>query len=112
MDLRVNQTLCKTYVQDMARLGQPVALNMAEPASASTDMGNVSYLVPSFHGAFTITSDPEVAIHSPKFAEVASTDEAHAAAMRTAKGMAMLAIRVLIEEDVAAGAKRDFETDN
>ncbi|KAJ4316137.1 hypothetical protein N0V84_007993 [Fusarium piperis] len=112
MDLRANQTLCETYVQDMARLGQTVALNMAEPASASTDMGNVSYLVPSFHGAFTITSDPDVAIHSPKFAEVASTDGAHAAAMKTAKGMAILAIRVLIEENVAAGARRDFETGN
>ncbi|EEU39634.1 uncharacterized protein NECHADRAFT_82013 [Fusarium vanettenii 77-13-4] len=111
MDLRVNQTLCKTYVQDMARLGQTVALNMAEPATASTDMGNVSYLVPSFHGAFTITSDPSVAIHSPKFAEAASTNHAHAAAIKTAKGMAMLAIRVLIEENVAAGARRDFETD-
>ncbi|KAI8667525.1 Peptidase M20 domain-containing protein 2 [Fusarium sp. Ph1] len=111
MDLRVNQTLCKTYVRDMARLGQTVALNMAEPATASTDMGNVSYLVPSFHGAFTITSDPNVAIHSPKFAEAASTDDAHAAAIKTAKGMAMLAIRVLIEENVAAGARRDFETD-
>ncbi|RSL89877.1 hypothetical protein CEP51_000996 [Fusarium floridanum] len=111
MDLRVNETLCKTYVQDMARLGQTIALNMAEPATASTDMGNVSYLVPSFHGAFTITSDPNVAIHSPKFAEAASTDEAHATAMKTAKGMAMLAIRVLIEENIANGARRDFETD-
>ncbi|RSM20342.1 hypothetical protein CDV31_000837 [Fusarium ambrosium] len=111
MDLRVNETLCKTYVQDMARLGQTVALNMAEPATASTDMGNVSYLVPSFHGAFTITSDPNVAIHSPKFAEAASADEAHATAMKTAKGMAMLAIRVLIEENIAHGARRDFETD-
>ncbi|KAJ3463791.1 hypothetical protein MRS44_008577 [Fusarium solani] len=99
------------FLQHMARLGQTVALNMAEPATASTDMGNVSYLVPSFHGAFTITSDPNVAIHSPKFAEAASTDEAHGTAIKTAKGMAMLAMRVLIEENVAAGARRDFETD-
>ncbi|KAM0425305.1 hypothetical protein ACHAPT_009361 [Fusarium lateritium] len=110
MNLRANQTLCKSYVQDMGRLGQTVVLDMDEPASASTDMGNVSYLVPSFHGAFAITSDPGTAIHSPKFAEAASTSEAHAAAINVAKGMAMMAIRVLLEESLAGEARRDFET--
>ncbi|KAF4471444.1 metal-dependent amidase aminoacylase carboxypeptidase [Fusarium albosuccineum] len=104
-------TLCKTYVEDMAKIGETIALDMPEPASVSTDMGNVSHLVPSFHGAFTITSAPDVAMHSPKFAVAASTEKAHAAAIKAAKGMAMLAIRVLTDGNVAAGARRDFEAD-
>ncbi|KAJ3532490.1 hypothetical protein NM208_g8416 [Fusarium decemcellulare] len=112
MNMRANQMLCKTYVEDMAKIGETIALGMPEPASASTDMGNVSHLVPSFHGAFTITSAPGVTIHSPKFAIAASTREAHAAAIKAAKGIAMLAIRVLIDGDTAAGARRDFEADD
>lgn len=39
MDLRANDTLCRTYVEDMAVLGEKIILNEEEPATASTDMG-------------------------------------------------------------------------
>lgn len=77
--------------------------------NASTDMGNVSHTVPSFHGAFVIPTSPDVAGHHPKFAEAAGTDESHAAALQCAKGMAMLAMRVLVDDEIAAAAHRDFE---
>ena len=92
----------------MAKLGETVALEKAEPFAVSTDMGNVSHLVPSFHGAFTLPTTPDVALHSPKFAVAATTDGAHIAAMKSAKGMAMLAIRVLTDDVIAAGAEVDF----
>lgn len=102
-------TLCKTYVEDMAKLGETVVLEKAEPSPVSTDMGNVSHLVPSFHGAFTIPTTPDVALHSLQFAAAATTDDAHIAAMKSAKGMAMLAIRVLADDAIAAGAEVDFK---
>ncbi|KAF4835456.1 Peptidase M20 domain-containing protein 2 [Colletotrichum siamense] len=108
-NLRANDTLCKTYVEDMAAIGETIKLHQAEPFNASTDMGNVSHLVPSFHGAFVIPTSPDVAGHNPKFAAAAATDEAHAAAIKCAKGMAMLAIRVLTDDAIAQGAKADFD---
>lgn len=108
-DLRINSSLCKAYVQDMAYLGLKIKQEFLTPTEASTDMGNVSHLVPSFHGAFPIPTTPDVAAHNPKFAACAGTDEAHGSALNCAKGMAMLAIRVLTEDDVADGARRDFE---
>jgi len=72
-------------------------------------MGNVSQIVPSFHGAFAVPTAPNVAIHSPQFTEAAATDEAHGAAIRAGKGMAMLALRVLANGNLADAARRDFE---
>lgn len=109
MDLRANDTLCRTYVEDMAVLGEKIILNEEEPATASTDMGNVSYAVPSFHGAFGIPAPKDVVGHHPGFAAAAGTDEAHFAAIQCAKGMAMLGWRVLTDDGIAEGAKRDFE---
>ncbi|UQC73364.1 metal-dependent amidase/aminoacylase/carboxypeptidase [Colletotrichum lupini] len=108
MNLRANNTLCKTYVEDMAAIGQTIQLHQAKPFNASTDMGNVSYHVPSFHGAFVIPTSPDVAGHNPKFAAAAATDEAHKAALMCAKGMAMLAVRVLVDDDIASQARADF----
>ncbi|RDW82474.1 hypothetical protein BP6252_03586 [Coleophoma cylindrospora] len=109
MDLRINETLCKYYVEDMADVGDKILLKDDVPASASTDMGNVSYTVPSFHGGFAIPAPSEVTGHHPSFAKAAGTDEAHASAIRCAKGMAMLGWRVLTDSRVAEGARRDFE---
>ncbi|KAM4065566.1 peptidase [Hirsutella rhossiliensis] len=109
LNLRANDTLCKTYVEEMAQVGEKVQLHQDKPYTASTDMGNVSHTVPSFHGTFNLPTVPDVAIHSPRFAEAAATDGAHAAAMKCAKGMAMLALRVLADGGVADGSRRDFQ---
>ncbi|KAM5343797.1 hypothetical protein ACJ41O_012334 [Fusarium nematophilum] len=112
MNLRVNDTLCKTFVSDMAILGEKVMLHQTRQFNASTDMGNVSHLVPSFHGAFAIPTSKDVSIHNPKFAAAAGTDEAHGVAIKCAKGMAILAIRVLVEDAIASNARSDFERED
>lgn len=108
-DLRINSTLCKTYVEDMAHFGLKIKQEEQIPFEASTDMGNVSYVVPSFHGAFPVPTTPDVAAHNPKFAACAGTPEAHLSALNCAKGMAMMAIRVLTDDSIAEGARKDFE---
>ncbi|KIW50708.1 hypothetical protein PV05_09496 [Exophiala xenobiotica] len=108
-DLRVNMPLCQQYVDDMRRIGEGILVKDDESYTASTDMGNVSYEVPSFHGAFPIPTDPDVSQHHPRFAAHAGTDEAHEAAIKCGKGLAMLAIRVLTKPHLADEARRDFE---
>ncbi|VUC28864.1 unnamed protein product [Clonostachys rosea] len=106
-DLRANNTLCQTYADEMAGLGNNVFLKQRMDFPASTDMGNVSYYVPTFHGTF-VASTAGVPIHSPKFTTEAATDEAHVATIECGKGMAMLALRVLTDDKVATGARADF----
>lgn len=112
MNLRANNTLCQTFVEEMAAVDEKVMLRQTRAFNASTDMGNVSHLVPSFHGAFSIPSDPDATLHNPVFAAAAGTDEAYIAAIKCAKGLAMLAVRVLLEEKTAAAAKKDFQSED
>ncbi len=72
-------------------------------------LGNVSFEVPSFHGAFPIPTDADVSMHHPRFAGHAATDEAHKAAMQCAKGMAMLTLRALSDPKLAEEARKEFE---
>ncbi|KAG5974603.1 hypothetical protein E4U56_004413 [Claviceps arundinis] len=104
-----NPTLCALYVQDMAAFGQTVIITSPKPLNASTDMGNVSHEMPGFHGAFAIPTGAETSLHSIEFAAAAATPEAHLCALQSAKGMAMLALRVLLEDTVAGDVRRAFE---
>ncbi|KAI1073815.1 hypothetical protein F5B20DRAFT_493831 [Whalleya microplaca] len=108
-NLTANKALCVAYLSEMNYIKQNILLQQEKPMNASTDMGNVAHLVPAFHGAFAIPADPDVSIHNPRFAAAAATDEAHEVALKCAKGLAMLAIRVLIEDELASNARSDFE---
>ncbi|CZR45799.1 uncharacterized protein FPRO_15025 [Fusarium proliferatum ET1] len=106
-DLLVNSTLSNTYVEEMAKLG--LKIKPEENVPASTDMGNVSYHVPGFHGGFAIPTTPDISIHHPDFATCAGKEGAHKAAMDCARGLAMTAIRVLADAELSQRVKNDFE---
>jgi hypothetical protein len=110
MKMRANNTLCDAYVEDMASLGVSVVKD-GETTPTSTDMGNVSYVVPSFHGGFAIPADATTTLHTPAFASAARTEAAHDSAIQAAKEMAMMAIRVLVDDNIAAATRADFEKD-
>ena len=112
MNLTSNKTLCEAYVEEMVHIGRPVMLQQEKPMNASTDMGNVAHVVPSFHGAFIIPTSTDVSIHSVKFAEAAAKHEALEAALACAKGMAAIAIRVLLEDKTAQGVRYDFDNNH
>lgn len=112
LNLRANRTLCELYAQDMDTLGTKVQVIQEKMMNASTDMGNVSHIIPSFHGAFVIPAGKDVSAHNPAFAACAGTDESHKSALNCASGMAMLALRVLLDDDVARKAKEDFNRDD
>ncbi|KAF1926149.1 uncharacterized protein M421DRAFT_102748 [Didymella exigua CBS 183.55] len=101
LNLRANRTLCKLYAQGMDTLRINIQIDQEKMMNASTDMGNVSRIIPIFHGAFVIPAKNDVSAHNPAFA-----------ALDCAKGIAMLTLRFLVDEGVARRAKEDFETDD
>ncbi len=63
----------------------------SEPASASTDMGNISLAIPSIHPAMSLDCYPAVN-HQPEFTAAAATPVADRAVLDGAIGMAWTAI--------------------
>ncbi|KAK1143927.1 hypothetical protein N8T08_005836 [Aspergillus melleus] len=94
-DIIVNDEFCQIYTEEMAELGRNVQLKSDTAATVSTDMGNVSHVIPSFHGVFGISTPDGAPPHHAAFAKAAGSEEAYSEAMICGKAMAMLGWRIL-----------------
>jgi amidohydrolase len=91
-DLVTNRPLLDLYRANAAAVGRALADGPGAPeVVGSTDMGNVSYLVPSIHPMIQV-SPPDVSIHSHEFARWAAAPEGDRAVLDGAKAMAMTVV--------------------
>lgn len=94
------------------RIFEPLIPNNRFIAHSYSPSGNVSHVVPSFHGVFGIPTPPNIPGHHPEFANAAKEDEAHKEAILCGKGLAMLGFRILTEPGVADSIRRDLQKDD
>ena len=82
-----HQLAARGSVPDARRIAGPrfVLRGRAEFGAGSTDMGNVSYRVPSIHPMLAV-APPNVVIHNPEFANWAVSRQGDAAATRWRQG--------------------------
>jgi metal-dependent amidase/aminoacylase/carboxypeptidase family protein len=93
-DLRTNAGLLRAFAANAAAVGRHlVAPGPATRVMGSTDMGNVSYLVPTIHPMLRV-APPGVAIHTPEFARWAAAPEGDRAVLDGAAAMAMTVVDV------------------
>lgn len=108
-DMLTNGPLVNAYTANLERVGRTMG-NLAEvPASVagSTDMGNVSKLVPAIHPMIAI-APAQVPLHSPEFAQWAGSGDAQRAVIDAAKALAMTALDVLCNADLRAAMQTAF----
>ena len=75
-------------------------------SSFSTDMGNVSYILPSIHPKYYIpTQGPN---HSTEFAEASNTDIAMECTLDAAKALALTAIEVMLKPGLFEDVLKEF----
>jgi len=108
-EMLTNQPLADAYTRNSTRLGRTVRKDKSAVAG-STDMGNVSKLVPAIHPMIAI-SPTGVPLHSAEFAQCAASDGADRAVVDGAKAMAMTAIDILCEPDLRAAMEAAFRAD-
>ena len=111
-DMSTNQPLAAAYTANMERLGRSL-MRSAEVSAAvagSTDMGNVSKLVPAIHPMVAV-SPPAVPLHSAEFAQWAASNDGHRAVVDGAKALAMTAIDVLCDSAVRTAVHAAFAAD-
>jgi len=111
-DMWSNGPLVDAYAANMSRLGRQLGDPATIPASVagSTDMGNVSKLVPSIHPMIAV-APAHVPLHSAEFARWTATDMAHRAVLDGAKALAMTALDLLAQPDMLAAAQAAFAAD-
>ncbi len=106
-----NTPMVAAYVANAARLGRLVLdpVTSGKHVVGSTDMGNVSYLVPSIHPMIQ-ASPPGVPIHSVEFALCAVSEEGDRAVVDGAKAMAMTIVDLWTSAELRELVAADFSS--
>ncbi len=105
--MRDNLTLARLFKQNMESLGRKVSLTDPDGVFGSTDMGNVSQLVPSIHSEVAIAPD-DVIIHSPEFALAAASEAGSRGLLDAAKAMAMTVVDLIANPEAVSKVKEEF----
>lgn len=108
-DVRDNMTIVNSFVSNMATLGRLVRDPRTDgrPVMGSTDMGNVSYLMPSIHPMVKVAPDG-VAIHTEDFAHYAGSESGDEGVLVGAKAMAMTVVDLWTKAELRSGAAAEF----
>ena len=112
-DMVTNNTMGAMYAHNASRLGRTVTdpRDGGHRVVGSTDMGNVSHLVPSIHPM--IASAPVgTSIHTKQFAQFARSPLADKAVLDGAKAMAMTAIDYWTSPERQSAVAAEFHTAN
>jgi metal-dependent amidase/aminoacylase/carboxypeptidase family protein len=107
-DLVDNAPMIELYRTNAARTGRTLLDPAASPGVVgSTDMGNVSYLVPSIHPMIKVAPG-NVSIHSPEFTRYAASADGDQAVIDGAKALAMTVVDLWLRPEVLSQAKDAF----
>lgn len=108
-DMLDNRVMVELYAANSAALGRPLQEPDARLAVVgSTDMGNVSYLVPSIH-PMVQAAPSGVPIHTPEFAGHAGGPEGDAAVVHGATALAWTVADLWLGEGVLDAVRAEFE---
>lgn len=102
-----NLTLARLFRRNMQSLGRKVRLSDPSKIFASTDMGNISQLVPSIHPWVAI-APAEVVLHSPQFASAAASVAGTHGFLDAAKALAMTVIDLVANPEIIIKVKEEF----
>jgi len=105
--MRNNLILAQLFTQNMQSLGRRVTLSDPGNGFGSTDMGNVSQLVPSIHSHIGI-AEKEISIHSPQFASAAASEAGIKGMLDAAKSLAMTVVDLLANAETVTKVKEEF----
>jgi amidohydrolase len=111
LDIRFNEPLASAFRVNAEKLGREFFPYDKLPSSiqGSTDMGNISYRVPSIHPMLA-AAPLHCTIHNPEFAKWAGSEMGDAAALDGAKALAMTALDFLCDADLRERSRNVFET--
>lgn len=91
-----NLAMGETFKTNMTMLGETMNYPDPQESIGSSDIGNVSMVVPAIHEYLSITSQ-DVNSHSLEFMEAAGSRRADDVVLLAAKGLALTAYDILVD---------------
>ncbi len=105
--MKNNLVLAGLFARNMESLGRKVSLNEAYFGFGSTDMGNVSQVIPAIHPSVAVSS-PDILLHSSEFAVAAASESGHKGLLDAAKALAMTIVDLLSDSNTVKRVKDEF----
>ena len=105
--LRNNLTLAQLFRRNIQSLGRKMPLFDSRVSFGSTDMGNVSQLVPGIHPLVAI-APVNVLGHSPEFASAAASEKGTLGLLDAAKALAMTVVDLVANPEIVTRVKEEF----
>jgi amidohydrolase len=103
-------SLAEMFQRNLESLGETVDQGPVDRDLGSTDVGNVSQVVPTIQPMLQI-SPREVTCHMAAFAEAAISETGHRGMLRAAKAMAMTAVDLLTDPKALERVAAEFRGD-
>lgn len=107
--IKNNVALAKLFSDNLESMGRRLDVFDLQIPFGSSDMGNVSQVVPSIHPMVAIVS-PKVSLHSVEFASAAASEAGHQGLLDAAKAMAMTMVDVIGRPEVLEKIKQEFRS--
>lgn len=104
--VRNNRSLASIYRRNAERLGRQFVDRARDISGGSTDMGNVSQLVPSIHPMFGIGG--AAMNHTPEFTAEAAAPPAQEAMLDVSKALAMTGVDLVHDHALVEEAAAEF----
>jgi len=103
-----NRTMAEAFAHNLQALGREVSEPRATERMGSTDMGDISQVMPAIHAYLSIASEGTPG-HSLAFAAAAASAAGDAAVLHAAQAMAMTTADLLASPGLLDRARAEFE---
>ncbi|KAF9892119.1 hypothetical protein FE257_002525 [Aspergillus nanangensis] len=108
-DIKINDTLCDRYQSHMGKYDRNVLKRHEKVLTGSSDIGNVSYILPTLHTMFAIPAPDGCFPHHPSFAAAAGTDDAHDEAVIVGKSLGLIGWEMVTDNGLFEQAKTQWQ---
>jgi amidohydrolase len=102
-----NRAIARAFAANLTALGRVVTPTTGNERMGSTDMGNVSQVLPAIHAYLSIAAEG-VSGHSIAFREAAGSSGGDAAALDGARALAMTALDLMTDRDLFQQMQEEF----
>ncbi|HLC04679.1 MAG TPA: M20 family metallopeptidase [Anaerolineales bacterium] len=109
--MRFNRALGRLFQTNLEALGEQVEQTPEDQELGSTDVGNVSQVVPTIQPTIALTDRPEVVCHTVAFAEAAGGPAGDRALLLAAKTLAMTAVDLFADPTCLRRVREEFGKD-
>jgi len=104
----MNKPLGDAFAKNLVAIGEPIIPLPPGSGAGSSDIGNVSHVIPAIHPYISICDD-SIAGHSIEFAEASASKRGHEVMLNAAKALAMTAIDLFTDSNLMNQVREEFQ---